>query len=242
MSVSDPVVLFERATARAASGDVRGCPCLSWTDPTPCADWNVQQLIDHMVGGTDYLLAALAGETPPQRSGRTVEDYDAGLEQLRRGLRAPGGLERMCMSPLGFEWPVAHAVAGTFMDALIHTWDLATATGQDASLDPELVDACIAMFLPDMPERGRASGLVGPAVDRARRCVGTGSAAGGDGTPAVTPDVSDEAIRAIAHPAGERCCGWCGTRNDRPPSWPTRPGCRSRRPASTSSCCATPGW
>ena len=69
------------------------------------------------------------------------------------------------MSPLGFEWPVAHAVAGTFMDALIHTWDLATATGQDASLDPELVDACIAMFLPDMPERGRASGLVGPAVD-----------------------------------------------------------------------------
>ena len=51
------------------------------------------------------------------------------------------------------------------MDALIHTWDLATATGQDPSLDPELVDACIAMFLPEMPERGRASGLVGAAVD-----------------------------------------------------------------------------
>ena len=69
------------------------------------------------------------------------------------------------MSPLGFEWPVADAVAGTFMDALIHTWDLATATGQDASLDPELVEACIAMFLPGMPERGRASGLVGPAIE-----------------------------------------------------------------------------
>jgi uncharacterized protein (TIGR03086 family) len=50
------------------------------------------------------------------------------------------------------------------MDALIHTWDLATATGQHATLDPELVEACIEMFLPDMPERGRASGLVGPAV------------------------------------------------------------------------------
>ena len=109
-------------------------------------------------------------------------------------------LERMCMSPLGFEWPVAHAVAGTFMDALIHTWDLATATGQDASLDPELVDACIAMFLPDMPERGRASGLVGPAVARARRRIGTGSAARRDGTATVTPEVSDDAIRAIAHP------------------------------------------
>lgn len=68
------------------------------------------------------------------------------------------------MSPLGFEWSVGHAVAGTFMDALIHTWDLATAIGQDDVLDPELVEACVAMFLPDMPERGRASGLVGPAI------------------------------------------------------------------------------
>lgn len=163
MSADDPVVLFERATARAATV-MAGVSAGQLDGPTPCADWDVQQLIDHMVGGTDFLLAALAGETPPERSRCGVEDYRRGLEQLQTGLRAPGGLERPCMSPLGFEWPVAHAVAGTFMDALIHTWDLATATGQDASLDPELVEACIAMFLPDMPERGRASGLVGPAV------------------------------------------------------------------------------
>jgi uncharacterized protein (TIGR03086 family) len=50
------------------------------------------------------------------------------------------------------------------MDNLIHTWDLAHATDQDATLDPELVDACIALFLPEMPERGRAAGLVGPEV------------------------------------------------------------------------------
>ena len=56
------------------------------------------------------------------------------------------------------------ATAGTFMDALIHTWDLATAAGQPADLDPRLVDACTAMFLPDMPECGRAAGIVGPAV------------------------------------------------------------------------------
>ena len=39
-------------------------------------------------------------------------------------------------------------------------WDV-----QALRLDPELVDACVAMFLPDMPERGRAAGLIGPAVD-----------------------------------------------------------------------------
>jgi uncharacterized protein (TIGR03086 family) len=51
------------------------------------------------------------------------------------------------------------------MDQLIHTWDLATATGQDSTLDPELVAVCSALFLPDMPEMGRAGGLVGPAID-----------------------------------------------------------------------------
>lgn len=34
----------------------------------------------------------------------------------------------------------------------------------DPTLDPALVDACTALFLPDMPEQGRAAGIVGPAV------------------------------------------------------------------------------
>jgi uncharacterized protein (TIGR03086 family) len=51
------------------------------------------------------------------------------------------------------------------MDVLIHTWDLARATGQDERLDLSLVDACAAMFLPEMPERGRAAGIIGPAVE-----------------------------------------------------------------------------
>ena len=79
-------------------------------------------------------------------------------------LREPEVLTRTCQSPLNFEWTIEQAVAGTFMDQLIHTWDLATATGQDSTLDPDLVAACVAMFLPDMPEMGRAGGLVGPVI------------------------------------------------------------------------------
>jgi uncharacterized protein (TIGR03086 family) len=74
-------------------------------------------------------------------------------------------MQRICLSPLGFEWPVEQAVAGTSMDVLIHTCDLARATGQDEPLDPALVDACTAMFLPDMPIRGRAAEIVGPPVE-----------------------------------------------------------------------------
>jgi uncharacterized protein (TIGR03086 family) len=162
-----PVDLFERATrqaeavmARVTSGQLAA--------PTPCSEWTVQDLIDHMVGGTDYLLNALAGSRAEPRSGASIDDYRGDVARVLSGLRKPGALDRTCQSPLGFEWTVGQAVAGTFMDQLIHTWDLATATGQDTRLDSELVSACsalLATFLAGMPEIGRANGLVGPAVE-----------------------------------------------------------------------------
>lgn len=159
----DPVALYRAATERAIAvaetvrPDQRGAP-------TPCTEWTVQQLLDHLVGGTDYLLSAATGGQRVQRVDATVADFRRGVADVLDAVAAPEATLRTCMSPLGFEWPVAQAVAGTFMDVLIHTWDMARATGQDDRLDPNLVDACIAMFLPDMPERGRAAGIIGPAV------------------------------------------------------------------------------
>jgi uncharacterized protein (TIGR03086 family) len=132
--------------------------------PTPCEAWNVQDLLDHLVGGTRYLRAALTGSEPSAPTGSTAADFEAGVEGCVAGLAEPDALARTCVSPLGFEWTVLEATAGTFMDVLIHTWDLATATGQPSDLDAELIDACVALFLPAMPERGRAAGIVGPAV------------------------------------------------------------------------------
>ena len=163
MRQPEPVDLYRRAATdavRVASGVRPDQLDL----PTPCSDWTVQDLLDHLVGGTRYLGAALAGTEPSAPTGTTVEDFRAGIDACLDGLADPSGLSRTCASPLGFEWTVLEATAGTFMDLLIHTWDLAAATNQDRGLDPELVDACAAMFLPDMPERGRAAGIIGPAV------------------------------------------------------------------------------
>ena len=162
--VVDPVELYRRATARAVAVVGAVAPD-QLADPTPCSDWSVQDLIDHLTGGTDYLLAALAGRAPVSPVGTTAADFARGVQEVLDGLSTPGALDKPCMSPLGFEWPVGQAVAGTFMDVLVHTFDLARATGQDEHLDPDLVAACSAMFLPDMPERGRAAGIVGPAVE-----------------------------------------------------------------------------
>jgi len=161
---ANPVDLYRSAT-RQTIEIAQGVAPDQLRMPTPCSEWDVQALLDHLVGGTEYLLAAMDGRDPAPRSDTTAADYRAGVGAVLEGLAQPANLERTCMSPLGFEWPVGQAVAGTFMDVLIHTWDLAQATGQDTALDPLLVDACIALFLPEMPERGRQAGIIGPAVD-----------------------------------------------------------------------------
>ena len=139
-----------------------------WTDATPCDGWDVQALLNHLVAGN--LWAAELG------SGRTIEEigdrldgdvlgdnalaaFDASAQAAAMTFEAAGALDAPCAVSYG---PVPGSVyAGhRFIDVLIHGWDLATATGQDATLDPELVDAA-SRLLHDQAEMVRASGMFG---------------------------------------------------------------------------------
>lgn len=157
----DSVQMFERAASDAAAMVERVAPD-QWGAPTPCTDWDVEVLVQHMGEGSGYLLAALGRE--PMACGTRGTGYREAMAAALEALREPGALDRRCMSPAGFEWSVADAAAGTAMDQLVHTWDLAVAIGGARDLDPELVDAVSAMFLPHMPEAGRAAGFIGPEV------------------------------------------------------------------------------
>ena len=154
----DPVSMYERAAfnaadmARRVTSDQRQLP-------TPCSEWDVAALLDHMAGGTVYLMDAVGVAS----RGSPWPDAVA-VKECLEVLQWPGALEQKCMSPAGFEWSVTEATAGTAMDQLIHTWDLAVATGRDRRLDPEVVEAVVAMFLPQMPEIGRQAGFVGQEV------------------------------------------------------------------------------
>src|SRR5438270_4240566 len=157
----DPVVLFERAATDAAEMAGRVATDQRHT-ATPCSEWDVEALLAHMVAGTGYLLGALGVEAGP--AGTDAASYRGAVSQCVDALRVPGAIDGRCMSPAGFEWSIGEAVAGTAMDQLVHTWDLAVAIGADRKLDPELVEACVEMFLPQMPNIGRSAGLVGPEV------------------------------------------------------------------------------
>ena len=154
----DPVEMFERA-AGAASARARAVAPEQMALSTPCAEWDVAALLEHMAGGPVYLLGALGADP----AWPTWPDQ-AAIDTCVALLREPGALDRRCQSPAGFEWSVAEAAAGTAMDQLVHTWDLAVAVGDDRTLDPEVSAAIVEMFLPAMPEVGRQAGFVGPAV------------------------------------------------------------------------------
>jgi uncharacterized protein (TIGR03086 family) len=152
--------MFERA-ASAASGLARSVRSDQMGLPTPCSEWDVAALLEHMGGGPAYLLGALGVDDGG--AGRWPEQV--AVDAVVSLLRGSGGLERRCMSPAGFEWSIAEAAAGTAMDQLIHTWDLAVALDTDRTLDAEVTEAVVSMFLPQMPEVGRQAGFVGPAVE-----------------------------------------------------------------------------
>ena len=50
--------MFERAAAGAVA-KVAGVKADQWQESTPCTEWDVRQLVDHMHGGPAYLLSAL---------------------------------------------------------------------------------------------------------------------------------------------------------------------------------------
>ena len=150
--------MFDRA-AGVAAARARAVVSEQLGLATPCTEWDVAALLEHMAGGPAYLLAALGADP-----GGSAWPERAAIDACVALLREPGALERRCQSPAGFEWSVAEAAAGTAMDQLVHTWDLAVALGDDRRLDRAVTTAVVEMFLPHMPEVGRQAGFVGPAV------------------------------------------------------------------------------
>ncbi len=115
--------------------------------PTPCAKWNVQQLINHIIGGA-FLFTEIAqgravtAETEPPDF--AAGDYMATWEQAKGALIAawkePGVMDRMMTFPFG-ELPAPAGLNVELMESVVHCWDLAKATGQSGSLDEDLANA-----------------------------------------------------------------------------------------------------
>jgi uncharacterized protein (TIGR03086 family) len=155
--------------ARVADGfgqRVREVPPGAWDRPTPCAGWVARDVVGHLVGWVPGFLSSFAGLDVPAVPAGEVDPVAAWLaldEQLRRWLADPAVAERRCDGPGGTTTVGAAIDQLVTNDVLVHTWDLARATGLDDRLDPDEVDGMVEAMEP-FDQQLRASGHYGPRV------------------------------------------------------------------------------
>jgi uncharacterized protein (TIGR03086 family) len=140
-----------------------------WDAPTPCTDWTVRQLVNHVVGEDRW--------TVPLVEGRTIEEVGNGLDGDLLGDDPVGAALDAAMQATKVtadKLPGGGAVhlsygdeqIGEYVnqlaaDHLVHAWDLAVATGGDRQLDPHLV-AEVAAWFSERAEMYRGAGIIGP--------------------------------------------------------------------------------
>ena len=114
------------------------------TAPTPCAEWDVRELMDHVIGDTWMFAAALGGpaaDDDPAAAG--ADRFRAAADALQNTLREPGALDRTAQLPIG-PVPGSALVGIALLDILVHGWDLAKATGQDTAVAGPLAETVLA--------------------------------------------------------------------------------------------------
>jgi uncharacterized protein (TIGR03086 family) len=112
---------------------------------TPCEHFTVGDLFDHMVGGATIFGAQFRGDPIPEppAAGNDLAALRKALDDLNAALKTPGAMERTLVAPFG-EVPGAAIASFLTLDGMVHTWDLATATGQRYEPSEELAAEVLA--------------------------------------------------------------------------------------------------
>jgi uncharacterized protein (TIGR03086 family) len=146
-STTDPRPILDRAIATCGVV-IAGIRPDQLTDPTPCTDMDVRAMLAHLIGVLDRVAALGNGENPFAVTDTPLADDlwpDAWREAGRRAADAwsdDAVLER----PMALPWiegSGAEVLASYFSELTVHTWDLATATGQQPDWDDTVVAAAL---------------------------------------------------------------------------------------------------
>ena len=139
-----------------------------WDWPTPCQDWNVRDLVNHVAGEDLWTVPLMQGSTIEEVGDRFDGDV-VGDDPIASSLTAAMEATRVVAERLPSggtvnlsygEEQMDEYVRQLAADHLIHGWDLAAATGGDTSLDPALV-AEVATWFSEREDLYRQAGVVG---------------------------------------------------------------------------------
>ena len=136
-----------------------------WSAPTPCPDWTVRDLVAHAIDTHRRVAARLDSSDPVEvdRAGDLELQWRAASDSIALAL----GDETQASTVMGgmFGEQPFEALVGRLVctDLLVHTWDLARATGQDEELDPGAL-ARATVFLAAVDDAIRVRGGFGPKI------------------------------------------------------------------------------
>ncbi|MEV4052340.1 TIGR03086 family metal-binding protein [Amycolatopsis sp. NPDC049688] len=133
--------------SRGFEHHLRAVPPDGWHAPTPCPEWDVRALVNHMTRGNLNYVGLLRGATREEFLALREEDalgddpvaaFTGSVRACAAAFAGEGALDRVIDYPLG-KLTGRRALAVRTTDSTVHTWDLARALGADETLDPGLV-------------------------------------------------------------------------------------------------------
>ncbi len=127
---------------------------------TPCANFTVHGVLDHMIGGATNFVPAFRGESPPENGAPPVPtghvptaEFRTAMTNLLAAVNSPGAMERTVSAPFG---DVPGSVFARFVafDGLVHGYDIASSSGLTYDPPADVVAAVDSFareaLIPDM--------------------------------------------------------------------------------------------
>jgi uncharacterized protein (TIGR03086 family) len=160
MTADDGAVL--RRALDQLAGLLDGVPRDALSGGTPCEDWSLQDLVDHIVAAPEKFARMVRGESidwsapTPSAGEDPAGTFRAHAQDL---LEAVGDQSD---GSVAVDWQCA--------ELAVHAWDLATALGRSTDdLDPQVAESGLSFMQANMPEEKRAPafGPEQPAPDGA---------------------------------------------------------------------------
>lgn len=161
------VVELHTSAVEAFRSLVHQVPTDAWSAPTPCADWDVRALVNHVVGEELWTVPLLEGQTIAEVGQRfdgdllglvATEVADGAAKGAVAAFEEPGAAERTVALSFG-PTPASEYAMQLIADHVVHRWDLAVAIGADATIGAEALAALTGWYA-EREELYRGAGLV----------------------------------------------------------------------------------
>lgn len=159
-----------RRRADAFESKVAAVGAGQWSNPSPCAAWDARDVVRHIVSMHGVMLRPVDRSPSPAPS--VDDDPLAALKAARADVEAllddAELADTECDTPAG-RMTVARQIDEVVSDDLVlHGWDLARATGQDDTMDPQDVErlwSSTTAIPAEIMEKYRTPGAFGPGIE-----------------------------------------------------------------------------